>query len=127
MQNIKEQFKNKWEQEYLAELHGRHKYFSHKRSRNIVKVEDVVIIPDDKIKRSNWRLGTVDEVYKSKDNKVRCVDVRTLFNGKIKHFKRTISLLYPIEVNLQSYETVYDHSIMVTEGVSDFCAFIYPV
>ena len=127
MQNIKEQFKNKWEQEYLAELHGRHKYFSHKRSRNIVKVGDVVIIPEDKIKRSNWSFGTADKVFEGKDNKIHCVHVRTSLNGKIKHFKRTISLLYPIEVNFQSYETVYDHSILVTEGVSDFYVFIYPV
>lgn len=43
MQIIKEQFKNKWKQEYLAELHGKHKYLSHKRSRNIVKVENKTV------------------------------------------------------------------------------------
>ena len=99
--NIKEHFRNRWKREYLAELRERHRYLCHKRARDIVNIGDVVIIHDDKLKRSNWRLGIVDEVFKSRDNKIRHVNVKTTLNGKIRYLKRTINFLYPIEVNVQ--------------------------
>ena len=61
-------------------------------------------------------MGIVDEDFKDKDNNISYVNFITFLSGKIKYLKKKINLFYLIEVNVQQYGTVSDHSIMDKNG-----------
>ena len=87
-----EQFWTRWRQEYLTELRVQHRNDSTKGQS--IALNDVVLVHDDKLPRSLWRIGKVVELITSQDNKVRGVQVR-LPNSSI--LKRPVNKLYPIE------------------------------
>ena len=66
-------FWTRWLKEYLPLLTERQKWT--KEERNL-KVGDLVIIQQKGLKRCNWPLGRVIEVYPGKDNVVRSVKVK---------------------------------------------------
>ncbi|XP_057299538.1 uncharacterized protein LOC130630162 [Hydractinia symbiolongicarpus] len=82
---------------YLSELRERHKLTSKRQSRELINVEDVVLIKDDKLSRSKWKIGVVESVQLSKDEQIRVATVRTRSNGKNLLLKRAVNLLYPVE------------------------------
>ena len=41
-----------------------------------IKVDDIVLIAQDKMPRQFWRLGRVLKVFTSRDNKVRAAEVK---------------------------------------------------
>ena len=87
-----EHFWNRWRQEYLTELRVQHRQES--REGQSISLNDIVLVYDDKLPRSLWRIGKVIKLSSSKDNKVRGADVR-LPNSSI--LKRPVNKLYPIE------------------------------
>ena len=84
---------NRWQTEYLTELREHHRYTS-KKVVVTPKVGDVVLIGDDRIKRSDWRVAKVENVNVSKDGKIRSADVLTKKTRKI--LRRPVNVLYPI-------------------------------
>ena len=90
---ILEHWWKRWRDDYLTELREYHKLKSRKRSVD-PKVEDIVLIADDKLKRSEWREGRITELIVSKDDKVRSAALITKNKGTI--LRRPISKLFPI-------------------------------
>ena len=90
--NLLEHFWNRWRQEYLTELRVQHCNDSTKGQS--IALNDIVLVHDDKLPRSLWRIGKVVALITSQDNKIRGANVR-LPNSSI--LRRPVSKLYPIE------------------------------
>lgn len=93
-QNILNQFWRRWRTEYLLSL----------RSANICppnsnasqfKINDIVLIHDDKRPRNVWVMGKILELMPGRDGKVRACMIKTP-TGTL---KRPIQLLYNLEIN----------------------------
>ena len=79
-------FWTRWRREYLPLLQRRNKWTTPKEN---VMVNDIVLLVDEISPRGKWPLGRVLEVRRSKDGKVRSVDVKV--NNNI--LKRPIAKL----------------------------------
>ncbi|XP_033108467.1 uncharacterized protein LOC117110023 [Anneissia japonica] len=66
-------FWTRWKKEYLPLLQKRHKWTT---PRQNVEVGDIVLLVDETLHRGRWPMGKVVSVYRSKDEKVRSVDVK---------------------------------------------------
>lgn len=86
-----------WRKEYVTSLREKHK--SSKEKPEIVSVNDIVIIYDDKQPRHMWKIGRVDELIRSKDGIVRAAKVQT---GQGPILSRPLCKLYPIELRKKS-------------------------
>ncbi|XP_059225279.1 uncharacterized protein LOC131997762 [Stomoxys calcitrans] len=67
-------FAKRWKNEYISELQKRYKW---KTAQSNLNEHDLVVIRDDDLPPTEWRLGRVVRVYIGKDLKVRVADVRT--------------------------------------------------
>ncbi|XP_063995622.1 uncharacterized protein LOC135172979 [Diachasmimorpha longicaudata] len=82
----KQDFWNKWHNEYLHELQTRHKW---QDSTAELKVGSVVLLMDDLLTCARWPLGVITEVFPGSDGTARVATIRTT-NGT---FKRNITRL----------------------------------
>ena len=76
LQNI---FARRWKNEYITELQRRVKW---KAEQPNLKPNDFVIVKDDLLPPTEWRLGRIVKVIHGKDNKVRVAEIKTQ-NGTI--------------------------------------------
>ena len=74
VQFLANQFWQRWLREFLPTLQERRKW--HKRENNL-RVNDIVLMIDELTGRAKWPRGIVTEVFKSEDELVRKVRVRT--------------------------------------------------
>ena len=89
-------FWKRWSKEYLATIRDLQKVKANKGVLDI-KVDDIVLIAQDKMPRQFWRLGRVLKVFTSRDNKVRAAEVKV---GKTEHIiRRPVNKLYPLNLN----------------------------
>ena len=92
----KEHFWNRWRREYLVDLREFHK--GKGGQGDIVEIGDVVVVHEDNVKRSNWKMAEVVELIKGRDEQVRGAKVRMIRNKKVVYLRRPIQKLYPCEV-----------------------------
>ena len=59
-----------------------------------LKIGDIVLIADDKLKRSEWKVGRITKLVLSGDDKIRSAELLT--KNKKTVLRRPISKLYPI-------------------------------
>ncbi|XP_035232305.1 uncharacterized protein LOC118204095 [Stegodyphus dumicola] len=87
-------FWNKWKNEYLLMLRSVHCV---KPSGKITefKVNDIVLIHDEKLPRHFWKLGRVVTVFPGRDGKIRSCEIKTGTSV----IKRPVQLLYNLEIN----------------------------
>ena len=62
-----------------------------------IKIGDVVLIHEDKLKRSQWRIGRIDELFISKDGQIRGAGLVTNTEQGTGRLTRPINKLYPFE------------------------------
>lgn len=74
LQKMTQHFWERWQHEYLATLLNRSKWLKTKEN---IKVDDMVIVKEDNLPPMKWKLGRIVEVRKGRDNLVRTVLVRT--------------------------------------------------
>ena len=67
VQHLANEFWKRWRKEYLQNLQVRSKW---NKTLPNVEIDDVVIVCDDDLPRSRWRLGRVVETFPSKDGLV---------------------------------------------------------
>ena len=72
-------FARRWKNEYITELQRRVKW---KSEQHNIKLNDFVIVKDDLLPPTEWRLGRITKVIYGKDNKVRVAEIKTQ-NGTI--------------------------------------------
>lgn len=94
-------FWNRWKREYLADLREYHKG-NENRKGSEVKLSDVVLVYDENLKRSCWKLAVVERLIVGKDNVVRGALVRLIVKGKPRYLSRPVQRLYPLEVKSKS-------------------------
>lgn len=88
-------FWEQWKFDYLTALRQQHPKFGSPDTQ--VKIGDVVLVyPDDKTPRSQWKLAIVTQLNPGRDSVVRSVDLR-MSSGKTTN--RPITKLFPLEVN----------------------------
>ena len=94
---IMNHFWKRFSSEYLTELRERHKHVTKRQSKELIKLNDVVLIKEDKLPRSKWRMAVVMKLEPSRDGEIRVATCKTLSNNKPILIKRTVNLLYPVE------------------------------
>ena len=67
-------FARRWKNEYVIELQRRVKW---KAEQPNIEPVDFVIVKDDLLPPTEWRLGRIEKVIFGKDNKVRVAGIRT--------------------------------------------------
>lgn len=82
-------FWKRWTTEYLPTLTKRNKWFTNNK---IFEIGDLVLITSNNSPRSHWPMGRVIELYKSDDNIIRTVKLKTP-SGTLVRASRTLSLL----------------------------------
>ncbi|XP_017485298.1 PREDICTED: uncharacterized protein LOC108373869 isoform X2 [Rhagoletis zephyria] len=68
------QFSRRWKEDYLKDLHKRHRW---KDTRIEPKVGECVLINDDTLPPTEWRLGRIERTRPGPDGHIRVVEVRT--------------------------------------------------
>ena len=100
LSKLLEHFWKRWANEYLVSLREFHRCGAKGEKDRNVKIGDVVLIHDDNLPRSNWRLGEVKELIDSRDGYKRGAMLRvTSKKGKHLTMRRPIQELFPLEVN----------------------------
>ncbi|XP_055910658.1 uncharacterized protein LOC129945022 [Eupeodes corollae] len=74
VQQILYSFSKRWKEEYLTDLQRRTKWKFPKRN---IKVRDVVVVRNENLPPTQWRLGKIEAVHPGKDGKVRVATVKT--------------------------------------------------
>jgi len=98
-------FWNRWVKEYLLNLREFHQRRSKRASKRTVLLGDVVLIHDENLPRSRWRLGVVNELIQSGDGEVRGVQLKTTTKrGTLTTLRRPVQLLYPLEIQGRQLE-----------------------
>ena len=99
LETLLEHFWNRWNKEYLTELR---EHWQRKRTKRqpIARVNDIVLIMDDKLARSKWRVGIIEKLIHSNDGQIRAATVRTVTEtGRISYLRRPVNKLVPLEVS----------------------------
>ena len=78
VQHIANEFWTRWRREFLLALQKREKWVEFQRN---FTVGDVVIIKNEDVRRNQWPLGRVVEVFPDAEGVVRSVKVRTAAKG----------------------------------------------
>jgi hypothetical protein len=95
-----QEFWSRWRNDYLNTLQQRSKW---RQGKYEIKVNDVVIVKEDKVPPLNWPLAIITAVHPGKDNLVRVVTVRMALNqdanSKPKEYRRPVSKLVYLPVD----------------------------
>ena len=91
LNKILNHFWKRLSKEYLATIRDLQKVKANKGVIDI-KVDDIVLIAQDKMPQQFWRSGRVLKVFTSRDNKVRATEVKV---GKTEHIiRRPVNKLF---------------------------------
>ena len=94
-----EHYEKRWKSEYLTELREYQKCHNRLPAKQ-VKVGDIVLINEDNLPRSRWRMGKVEELFKGRDGYVRGCKLRVYCaRKKVAHLNRPINKLCFFEVS----------------------------
>ena len=96
IQELLDHFWKRWLNEYVVNLRETHKNVQ--SSKNIISVNDLVLIYGEKTPRSKWKIGKVNELITSADNNIRAAKVEYVLNGSRYFVNRPINKLYPVEL-----------------------------
>ncbi|XP_057312268.1 uncharacterized protein LOC130653769 [Hydractinia symbiolongicarpus] len=92
-------FWNRWRDEYVTELREFHKLKNSRFNKCLIpNVDDVVVVADDRMPRSQWRIGRIKETLKGKDGKKRAAIVQCKTDqDRRSNLRRPINKLIPFE------------------------------
>ncbi|GFQ74794.1 integrase catalytic domain-containing protein [Trichonephila clavata] len=85
-------FWRQWRKDYLLNLKSVH--FVNPTRETEFKIDDIVLIHDDRLPRSLWKLGKVVEIFIDRDKRIRACALKTE-NSII---KRPVQLLHNLEI-----------------------------
>ena len=99
LNNLISHYEKRWKKEYLTELREYQRNHDRLPAKQI-KIGDVVLIEDEGLPRTKWRMGKVHELLTSKDGHVRGCKLRVHNeNRKISYLNRPINKLCYFEVS----------------------------
>ncbi|CAL8070399.1 unnamed protein product [Orchesella dallaii] len=91
LQRLRKDLRSRFRKEYLGQL----RCWGQAKETRKLKVGDVVLVGQDNIKRIDWPLATIVQLFPGKDGKVRVVKVKTEKGDLL----RPIQRIYPMEAN----------------------------
>lgn len=94
IQQMHQHFWKRWHDEYLVTLIQRPKWLH--QTRNL-QINDLVVIREDNVPPSRWKLGRIIEIFPSKDGLVRAVKIKTQFGEYLRPINKLGLLLPTIE------------------------------
>ena len=97
VQHLANEFWSRWRKEFLLEKQQRQKWT---QDRKNLQIDDIVIMKEDNVPRSEWKLARVSSVYPSADGYVRKVQV-ALANGSLDKDDKRITPLRRLERPMQ--------------------------
>ena len=114
-------FWKRWRNEYLRGLREYHRNsFSRKVGDNFITVGDVVIIHDENLPRSRWKMGKVLSLIAGKDGFVRGAKLKVISNKGIPNVvERPLQKLFPLEVSEAKDQTANERQVKDVEGSED--------
>ena len=100
LNKVMDHFWQRWRKEYLIELRDCHRRTGvTSGSHPPVMVGDIILVHDQDHPRTFWRLGKVENLIESFNNKVRGARVRVgSKSGRSSILRRAVQLHYPLEV-----------------------------
>jgi len=106
LNNVLNHFWRRWRQEYLLELRECHRYSRGRESTTTVEVGDIVLLYDDALPRSFWKLARVQKLITGRDGKTRGAIVKVpAKSGGTTTLRRPVQLFYPLEIKCkEQYE-----------------------
>lgn len=120
------QFWDEWISHYLIALREKSRSEAKPNASQLPLVGELVIIYDNELHRSQWRIGKIEELVASKDGKCRTAKVKV---GPKNIWTRALKHLYPLECredvrklnitdkNEENTENVISASITMTEEI----------
>ena len=88
-------FWERWKKEYLTNLRENKKINTQNPNQPIINVVDIVLISEEKLPRSAWRIRIIQELIIGKDNCIRGATVRVPRTNSV--ISRPVNKLFPIE------------------------------
>ena len=101
LSQLLQHFWKRWNKEYLADLREFHRNttYTNNTVREVEVGGEVVLVQGEDLPRSQWKIGRVEALLKSKDGEVRGVKLRALNKkGKPIVLRRPIQKLVPLEI-----------------------------
>ena len=95
LQNKINHFWKRWQKEYIVNLREHHKCSGKEKGK--VSIGDIVLVQDDNLKRTLWRLGKIEELISGKDGTVRGAKVSVMSRNKLDYLSRPVQKLHPLE------------------------------
>ena len=92
LERLADDFWARWRSEYLRE---RSLHYERRRRTQPIRIGEVVLIQADNLKRQEWKLGVIAELYPSADGIVRSVRLRTTTGD----LRRPVQRLCALELN----------------------------
>ena len=106
LRTVQSHFWKRWKSEYLTSLREYQKSKQPHKLIRIPKVNDIVIMKDDKLPRQQWRLGRITDLIIGRDKKICAVKLLVSKTGTI--ILRPIILIYPLECDVNKTESTID-------------------
>ena len=78
LRTLKEHLWLRWKEEYLLELRNSHRQTTKRQKESCIRVGDIVVIHDEKVRRVQWKLGRVEKLIEGKDGAIRGAVARKL-------------------------------------------------
>lgn len=88
VQHLAQTFWDRWKKQYLSSLQPRRKWQS---SQPNLQPGSIVLLKDDQLKRNEWPLGLITQVFPSKDSRVRKVEIKVSRKDGTKVFLRPVT------------------------------------
>ena len=102
-------FWKRWRVEYVTELRE-HQKCKHSSKNADIAVNDTVIIYEDKASRIEWKVGVVEELNRSADDRVKGALVRYVKDGKTIRISGPVNKLYPLEYRIEAINMEEDET-----------------
>ena len=93
---LRSHFWNRWHREYLTDLREQHRGGKGHNAR--ITVGEVVLVDEDNVQRSDWKIGKVVQLIEGQDRQVRGARVKLIPRGKPTFVNKPLQRLYPLEV-----------------------------
>lgn len=90
VQHLAQTFWSRWRKHYLSSLQPRRKWQS---TQPNLEPGSIVLLKDQQLKRNEWPLGIVTQVFPSKDNSVRKAEIKVSRHDGTKLYQRPLSEL----------------------------------
>ena len=106
----------RWRRGYLLELRETHRYAHVQNSPNTIAVGDVVLLYDENLPRTLWKMAVVEDLIQRNDGLVRGARIRVRSGAdKLSTLQHPIQLLYPLEINS---DKITVHVALYTTGTT---------